>query len=280
MINNTGLLLKEKSGSNGLNNFQYITNEEGKIKPLIELLPNEDPDLIRIWCLHGIYLDKKIYLYFLKIKMLDETVWPGTFEVLGAGLAIGNKTDWKFNRINYKGSDLLWKIDEPKFGSAAFEDKENNWLYLYGVVPVDSLQTCYLARIRPSQIEQFEKHEYFCGTENWSKNIKEAVPVFTNVPNEVSVSYNNYLGNYLAVHSYDLTRDIVGRISSTPWGPWSMPVVLYEVKTKREKELPYPVLIYAGKEHPELCEKNGKIIYLTYIEFEEYFPHLIEVELE
>jgi hypothetical protein len=38
-------------------------------------------------------------------------------------------------------------------------------------------------------------------------------------------------------------------------------------------------LIYAGKEHPELSADGGRRIYLTYIEFEEYFPHLIEVTL-
>jgi hypothetical protein len=28
-----------------------------------------------------------------------------------------------------------------------------------------------------------------------------------------------------------------------------------------------------------LSEGEGKILYLTYIEFEEYFPHLVEVTL-
>jgi len=280
MINNTGLLLEEKTGRNGLNKFKYITNEEGKIKPLIKLNPDENPDLIRIWCLHGIYLINKVYLYFIKIKMLDETVWPGTFEVLGSGLAVGDKTSWEFSRITYMNSDLLWKADEPKFASAVLESAEDDFLYLYGVVPVNSLQTCFLARIHPSQIEDIEKHEYYCGGVNWDKNLKNAAPVFTNVPNELSVSYSKYLGKYLAVHSYDLSGDIVGRTSPTPWGPWSNPVILHSVRVKREKDLPYPVLIYAGKEHPELSEKDGKIIYITYIEFEEYYPHLIEVEFD
>ncbi len=33
-------------------------------------------------------------------------------------------------------------------------------------------------------------------------------------------------------------------------------------------------LIYAGKEHPELMDKKGKTIFITYVEFEEYYPHL------
>ena len=32
-------------------------------------------------------------------------------------------------------------------------------------------------------------------------------------------------------------------------------------------------------EHPELAVDGGRKIYLTYIEFEEYFPHLVEVSL-
>ena len=32
-----------------------------------------------------------------------------------------------------------------------------------------------------------------------------------------------------------------------------------------------------AREHPELAADGGRRIYLTYIEFEEYFPHLVEV---
>ena len=98
--------------------------------------------------------------------------------------------------------------------------------------------------------------------------------------NELSVSFNQYLGKYLAVHSYKLSGKIVARTAASPWGPWSHPILLYTVKVTREKLLPYPQLIYAGKEHPELSEENGKIIYITYIEFEEYFPHLLGITLE
>ena len=99
------------------------------------------------------------------------------------------------------------------------------------------------------------------------------------MPNELSVSRNAYLGQYLAVHSYNLSGDIVGRTAPAPWGPWTDPVVLWSLRSERTRPLPYPVLVYAGKEHPELAADGGRILYLTYIEFEEYFPHLIEVTL-
>ena len=100
------------------------------------------------------------------------------------------------------------------------------------------------------------------------------------MPSELSVSYNQHLGQYLAVHSLDLSGKIVARTAANPWGPWSEPSVLWEVKVHHATPPPYPTLVYAGKEHPEMSAQSGRVIYLTYVEFEEYFPRLIEIVLQ
>ena len=92
------------------------------------------------------------------------------------------------------------------------------------------------------------------------------------------MSFNQHLGSSLAVHSQDVSGVIVGRTAPNPWGPWSEPVTLHTVSPPKKK-IPYPVLVYAGKEHPELAQDRGRKIYVTYVEFEEYFPHLLEIEL-
>ncbi len=282
MLNNCGLILDQKTGNNGLKNFSYILDENGEIKQLIPRLVDEDKDEYRIWCQHGIALNDKIYLSFIKIRMLPENVFPVTFEIVGSGFAVGSEKDWNFERVIFNNDYLIWKKNEPRFASAIYFDQKENWLYLYGVLPdVNKIQQCYVARIKPNNIEHIDKYEYLNSEKlEWTKNIKEAKPIFSGVPNELSVSFNNYLNCYLVIHSLDLTGKIIARTAQTPFGPWRDPIVLYEVKVYREKELPYPALTYAGKEHPELSDKNGKIIYITYIEFEEYFPHLIEVEFE
>jgi hypothetical protein len=280
MHNNTGLLSTDTSGSNGVNSFSYITDDKGEIRPLIELLPEEHPDEIRVWCLHGIAIDQKVYLFFIKVKMIEEGIFPVNFEILGSGIAVGDPADMKFTRIVHNNSDILWGKYEPKFAAAVFLNEKDNLIYLYGVVQENSVQNCYLSRVAPDKISSIFDYEYYCGNNNWDRNISKAAPLFTGMPNELSVSFNKYLNCFLAVHSHDLSGNIVGRVSQTPWGPWSEPEVLFSVKINREKELPYPVLIYAGKEHPSLSDEDGKIIYLTYIEFEEYFPHLVRVELE
>jgi hypothetical protein len=280
MINNTGLISSGKCSDNGIEDFQYITDKNGEIKPLIELFRDEDHDEIRVWCLHGISLDSKVYLYFIKVRTIEEGVFPVNFEVLGSGLAKGDSKNWYFQRIIFNDSDLIWGAEDPKFASAILYNKENNYLYLYGVVQQNFVQNCYLARVAPGKIESFREYEYYIGDGKWSKKLDNAVTVFSGMPNELSVSYNHYLESFLAVHSHDLSGNIVGRTAPAPWGPWSEPVVLFSVKIDREQELPYPTLIYAGKEHPTLSEQNGKIIYITYIEFEEYFPHMIKIVLE
>jgi hypothetical protein len=280
MHNNTGLISLDRSGSKGINNYKYITDDHGNIRPLIELLPDEDPDEIRVWCLHGISLNGKIYLFFIKVKMIEEGIFPVNFELLGSGIAVGTTEDWKFSRILHNNSDILWTQHDPKFASAVLYSEKEASVYLYGVVQQNTVQNCYLAKVDPDNIANLKDYEYYSGENNWDKDIAKAIPVFSGMPNELSISYNNYLNCYLAVHSHDLSGNIVGRTSEKPCGPWSEPTVLFNVKVEREKELPYPVLIYAGKEHPSLSEENGKIIYITYIEFEEYYPHLIRVELE
>lgn len=282
MLNNCGLILEQKTGKNGLKNFSYILDKNGEIKQLIPRLENEDKDEFRIWCQDGVKINDKIYLSYIKIRMLPEDIFPVTFELVGSGFAVGSEKDWNFKRVIFNNDYILWGKDEPKFASAIYFEQKENWLYLYGVLlDENKVQQCYVARIKPDDIEHIDKYEYFNSEKSvWTKNLKEAKPIFSNVPNELSFSYNKYLNCYLAIHSLDLTGKIVARTSQTPFGPWSEPIVLYEIKTNREKELPYPALTYAGKEHPELSDNDGKIIYITYIEFEEYFPHLIEVEFE
>lgn len=281
MINNTGLILRDKTGKYGLKNFSYICDETGNIKQLVPSLPDEPPDDVRVWCLHGCAIQNKVYLFFIEVRMHDEGLFPLNFKIIGSGLAVGSSYDWDFHRIRYKRSTIIWKKSEPHFGSAVLRGLEEDRVFIYGVLrDEEKIQKCYLARVKSQDMEQLEKYEYLASPDShWSPQVKDAISVFTGMPNELSVSYNAYLEGYLAVHSLDTSGHIVGRTAPDPWGPWSEPTILWTVKPNYQKPLPYPPLIYAGKEHPELAEENGRVIYITYVEFEEYFPHLIEIIL-
>ncbi len=287
MVNNSGLLSSGRVGPGGVEEFRYILDERGEIKSLIPLEADEDPNRIRVWCLHGVEIDGWIYLYFVKVTTIAEGIFPVNFRILGSGVAIGDAENWEFNRILSQGSDLWWRADQPHFASAVL-NPPGAYLYLYGALQgADQVQRCYLARVRKEEIKRREQYDYLCGVETaegqshgepqWSRHVGAAVPLFEGMPNEQSVSWNEYLGCYLAVHSLDLTGRIVAHTAPEPWGPWSDPVDLFQIRMPRMVNLPYPQLIYAAKEHPALAKEGGRTIYITYIEFEEYFPHLIEI---
>jgi hypothetical protein len=280
MLTNTGLILRDSTGAGGCKNHEYLLDPNGGLLQLIPLLPDEDPDRHRIWCGHGCLLGEDVNLFFLKVTMLAEGPLAVNFEINGAGLAVGSPKDWKFSRLEHRGATLWWKEDDPKFGAAVYADDSSGYVYVYGVILRDGVQNCYVARAAPDRLSRFETYEYLIDdTPAWDRDLGKAIPILTGMPHEMSVSYNKHLGCYLAVHSLDLTGRIVGRTAENPWGPWSDPIDLWKVEPVYEKSPAYPPQIYAGKEHPELSGQDGSVLYLTYIEFEEYFPHLIEVSL-
>jgi hypothetical protein len=281
MINNCGLILPQQSGHDGLQNYRYICDKTGELKTLIPLLPGEDHDWVRIWCMHGVKTGGKIYLFFIKVQMLENGPFPVNFDLTGSGIAVGSEENWEFTRIHFNSSDLFWKKADPQFGSAALKDLRSDWLYLYGIKKnKQGIQQCHLARVNRSEIENREKYQFLTSTQpSWSEDVVDALSLFNGPPNELSVTFNPHLNAYLAVHSLDLSGKIVGRTAEHPWGPWSEPQVFATIIPERKKPLPYPPLVYAAKEHPGLRYDDGRVIYITYVDFEEYFPHLLEIEL-
>lgn len=279
--NNTGLILRDRTGRHGLNDFRYIVGEDGLPRQLVPHEPGEHPDEVRVWCLHGIELGQRLYLYYLTVRMLAEGPMPVNFELIGAGLSVGDRDTMQFRRVSHGGETIWWPYPQPQFGTTVLRGREDGYLYIYGVTRGnDGVQYCHVCRVPEERIEDLSSYMYYNGSE-WIADRAGSKPVMTGMPNEMSVSWNAHLGCYLAVHSLDLSGQIVGRTSANPWGPWSEPTVLWRCEApKIGYAIPYPPLIYAGKEHPELAEQGGRILYLTYIEFEEYFPHLVEVELE
>jgi hypothetical protein len=285
MINNCGLLVPGGEGPRVLRDYQYICDASGRIATLLQLEGDEHPDRDRIWCQHGVRIGERLFLSFIKVRMLDHATppLPIGFEIVGSGLAVGSTRDWSFRRVKRRGDgdSILWGADQPHFGGAFVFDPAGGRMLVYGTVQRDGQYHVYLARVAPDELDDVEAYEYLASdAPKWSRAIADAAPIFGQMPSEFSVSYNAYLNAYLAVHSLELSGKVVARVAPRPWGPWGDPVTLWTVRAPpRDYAVPYPTLIYAGKEHPELATDGGRKLYLTYVEFEEYFPHLVEVTL-
>lgn len=277
MPTNTGLILRDETGEHGLRDFTYLLDGDGAIRQLVPPGAGDRPGWDRTWCMDGIALGDRLYLYWMHIRMREAAGGPFAmgFDVLGTGLARGTVGEWRFERVPHGGEDVWWPYPQPQFANCVLP--AGGWLYLYGVTPDgDGVQRVYLARVRPDQIEDRDRYAYHDGA-SWSTDVADAASLFDGPPNELSVSYNAHLGQYLCVHSMGLAGEQVMRTAPQPWGPWSEPTPFWTVEAAPEKK--YPVITYAAKEHPELARDGGRVLYVTYIEHEEYFPHLLEVTL-
>ena len=280
ILNNTGIIVPGGSGFSGKETFAFVTDEADRIRQLIHNLPDEPTADYRIWCLDGVTIGTTVYLYYLKILMIPGRPVPANFAVVGGGVAKGDRDRLLFTRVGATGDRLFWSDRQPGFGSAVLHRPQERRVYLYGYLNERAHgEHCYLARVFEDEIEVRRAYEYW-SKDGWTHDLSTASSVFGGMPNEMSVSWNPYLESFLAVHSLGMSGKIVARTASAPWGPWSEPHTLWSVEPAVPATDTFTPLIYAGKEHPEMSADGGRTIYVTYIEFEEYFPHLIEIRLE
>jgi hypothetical protein len=79
----------------------------------------------------------------------------------------------------------------------------------------------------------------------------------------------------VAFHSLHRENKIVMRTAPRIFGPWSDGRVIFRPQRDKETDL-----IYAVKEHPELAARNGRVMYVTYVNSATYIPQLIEITLK
>jgi hypothetical protein len=139
----------------------------------------------------------------------------------------------------------------------------------------------YLARVRPESITDLLAYEYLVEAPTssnpevqpvWDRVFRPSAPLFIKVPNEMSSSYNEYLGKFICLTTFDREDKLVIRTAPEITGPWSEPEVFFRPKKAKPESL-----FNAGKEHPEFSREGGKITYMTYIDSSVYVPHLLEI---
>jgi hypothetical protein len=92
----------------------------------------------------------------------------------------------------------------------------------------------------------------------WSPDLMAGQPVLHGAPGEMSVSWNDHLGAFLAVHSVILSDEVVFQTAPHPEGPWSAPRRLFVGQKGPGGNN------YAAREHPEVSEDGGRALVVSY----------------
>ena len=277
-LSNCGLLVPAGSGVDPLKRYRFLTDQTGKAR---ELLKAESDDMrVRYWPFGGWHdaRRRRIYLYYGRVRTTGEG--PLDFKTDGFGLAAVDSTSpnkIQFRRIPRSTSDeLWWKSGSPLFGSAVYES--DGFLYVVGHKRVDQRILGVLARVRPESIEDPRAYAYFAGGDapKWTSETADSAAVqgLSDFPTELSLSYNRYLQRFLAVHSVGISQRIRLSTSVHPWGPFEQIDEIGSPKRALSRGF-----TYAGKEHPELSESGGRVIYVTYVDSERYWLQLLKITL-
>lgn len=282
VLSNTGAIVPLQDLSDGVREFRYLTDASGtRARQLVEFVPPEHKARQRLWAIHGAQVGGSLYLYYHRITMDPELDVFETFVLDGMGVARAG-ADHEFTRLPAPdGSHEWWKGDEPGFG--VWVQPHGDHLYLWGSIQPESKSAgdMYLARVRPEAIEDLAAYEYLVQTPTaehpdaptvWSSTFTPTACLFSDVPNEMSSSWNEHLGCFISLTTFQRDNQLVIRTAPELTGPWSEPQLVFAP----ERTLPES-LYNAGKEHPEFARDGGRVTYMTFIDSSVYRPHLIEI---
>jgi Domain of unknown function (DUF4185) len=153
--------------------------------------------------------------------------------------------------------DLLFSQSEPSFGSAAFVSHGTLYAYGCGTPNSGSDKGCRLGKVDPSSAQDRNAWTFYAGNGNWSSQIGSAISVFTG-DNILSVSWNNFVQQYVAVYSQVFSQNVMIRTSPIPEGPWS------KESTALTAMPPAQGNVYDAHAHPEYDLNGGQTIFVSY----------------
>lgn len=189
----------------------------------------------------GVAVDGAQYMSLMSVKNWGD---PGKWETNFSRLAVS--TDNGENWAEVPETDRPNVDGNRNFQMSAFL-KDGGYVYQYGTPPGRG-QLAYVARVPERDIRDLGKYEYWNGTE-WKKgDVNAAAPIVFGGVGELSVQYNQYLGQYLMLTT-DPFNSVVMRRSPTPTGPWGPPEVLVDA---RELPTAYGAYMHPWSSGPDL----------------------------
>jgi hypothetical protein len=182
------------------------------------------------------------------------------WDTVGTGIAVYTPGQGITRPIENPGSKtptLMWGPKDQAYNGGAMV--VDDILYSYGCVGAFLVDNCMVARVPLADALDISQWTYYAGNNTWSTKPSDAAIIFQGGAAANQVFYNPYLDEYMNIYNPALNNDMYFIVSSTPWGPWSAPTLLF----KGEK--PYSGSVnYTGQAHVEFAQGNGQTQYVTY----------------
>jgi hypothetical protein len=262
-----------------INNLNFIFyKEKGAVSQFIKPIPPEDPLIWRFWAIDGIKIENTVYVYYITI-FIDKNATQNNksflpIRVMGVGLAEWRKPDaWKPGEsVNFMRTVKLFHEGEPVFGDSVI--LHGDYLYLIGHGPAfEKRVPAYIARVSVSSLKKRSAYEFLDSMGGWTRNIKSANPIINDVMGELSLTYNEFLKQYVIIYC-----SLDGKIKSIVFPDFS------QLKNKKAAVVYVPPPLPEIKSRPQLFYYSGKeifhtqkAIYAIYINPAIYQPILLKI---
>jgi hypothetical protein len=253
---NVLFLIEDDDPSDGLTITGAVTDKRGKAKELLGSLKVDKTEMTVIPT-NIFAVNDTLYCIYMSVSHWGEA---GRWECRYSGLAKSEDHGQKWTKLQ----NVKWP------GNSNFIQTANcqvgDTMYIWGI-PSGRMGGMALMKVPVDKIEDFNAYAYFTGLDEkgepeWIQGpdgISQAKVILEGPVGEISVIYNEYLGNFLVTYLKEDAHAIVMREGVTPWGEWSKP---YNLAAGSQ----YPSL-YGAFMHPKYVEEKGKTFYFTMSQF-------------
>ena len=254
---NVLFIIEDEDPSDGLTITDAITNKKGEA---IELLGSAKRDNIQMTVIPTDIFAVGDTLYTIYMSVKHWNAQGGSWICGYSGLAKSENGGQKWTKLSWR-----WPGDSNFIQTAHCQVGDT--MYLWGI-PAGRFGGVALMKVNVAEIENFDAYEYFIGTDEsgnpqWEKGpdgIQNAKVIIKEPVGEISVIYNEYLGNFVMTYLHE-GRGIVMREGVTPWGEWGKEYVLATAGQYAS--------LYGAYMCPKFVEENGKVFYFA---MSQYFP--------
>ena len=178
----------------------------------------------------------------------------------------------------------LFIESDSKFSTGGF--RGNEYGYLFACQEDTNVEDrndparypCKAARAKLGELTRRDSFRvYDPALEQWVADLSAGAPVIYGPPGMLSLSYNNYLGRYIAVHSRWFSNDVVVQTAKMPAGPWREEVSFTLPSPSvgvAQNALEQPALIA-----PDECAKTIWVSYMSPTADAMGYPSAAEIKL-
>jgi hypothetical protein len=246
--------------ADGMTIDDMATDRPGHAKQLL----GHDPAVPEVTVIPtaAISVGTRDYLHYMSVR-----TWGtgGRWTTNYAGLAYSDDggTTW------VKDPAARWPnaAGTAKFQLGAFV-RRDGFVYLFGTAN-GRLGDGYVARVPEASLLTLSAYEYWTASGWRTGAADQAVPVLAGQVGELSVQYNSFLGQWVALHLDEARAAIVLRTAPAPTGPWTGGQV-----------------VVSGADHPGLygsylhpASADGPDLYFAMSEWDPYHVQLMRLPL-